>query len=65
MNLMYLNFLLKHMAIWPLPEPKPCPRTVNTNRRHVEDLQELAMGNRSVLRQRVVLFGNSWFEMFT
>ena len=64
-NLMYLNFLLKHTAIPPLPELKPRPRTVNTNRGHFERLQELAMGNRLVLRQRVVHFGHSWFEMFT
>ena len=48
----------------PPPEPKPRPRTVNTNRRHVERLQGLA-GNGRALRQRVVLFGDSWFERFT
>ena len=56
---------LKHVAfVPPPPEPKPRPRTVNTNRTHVERLQGLA-GNSRVLRQRVVLFGDSWFERFT
>ena len=56
---------LKNVAfVPPPPEPKPRPRTVNTNRRHVERLQELT-GSGRVLRQRVVLFGDSWFERFT
>ena len=49
----------------PPPEPKSYPRTVDTNRRHVERLQRLTVGNGEVLKQRVILFGDSWFERFT
>ena len=52
------------MAIPPPPEPKPRPRTVDTNRRHVDHLLGLSE-NPQAMRQRVVLFGDSWFERFT
>ena len=65
-NLMHSNFPSKIMAIPPPPEPKSRPRTVIANRKQVvEYLQGLAAGSSQVVRQRVVLFGDSWFERFT
>ena len=60
------GFPSEHVTVVPPPpEPKSYPRTVDTNRRHVEQLQGLAVGNDQVLSQRVILFGDSWFERFT
>ena len=65
-NLMHSNFPSKIMAIPPPPEPKSRPRTVIANRKQVvEYLQGLAAGSSQVVKQRVVLFGDSWFERFT
>ena len=66
-SVMILIFPWKYTAssaIPPPPEPKSRPRTVKANRRHVECLKAIAAGGGQVLEQRVVLFGDSWFERF-
>ena len=64
----YLIFPSKYTAIPPPPEPKSRPRTVKANRKHVEYLKKVAAWSSQhgqVLWQRVVLFGDSWFERFS
>ena len=66
-NVLILIFPSKYTAIPPPPEPKSRPRTVKANRRHVEYLKKVAAWSSQhgqVLWQRVVLFGDSWFERF-
>ena len=58
------GFPSKLVGIPPPPEPKCRPRTADTNEKHVDHLFGLS-GNSHVLGQRVVLFGDSWFERFT
>lgn len=58
-------FTSKLVDVPPPPEPKSRPRTTNTNKKHVDQLLGLAQIPAPVLRQRVVLFGDSWFERFT
>ena len=58
-------FTSKLVDVPPPPEPKSRPRTTNTNKKHVDQLLGLAQIPAQVLRQRVVLFGDSWFERFT